>query len=194
MHLFKILCVTILLSIKTTACVTAELENDPSSESMDRIRRDFYLAIEDGDAIEKLIDFIENAYKTDTDKYPAVILAYYGALETLKAKHSYNPYNKFRYVIKGLKKLNLAVDKSPMKLEVRFLRFAVLHNIPGVFGISNERDQDLNVIYGLLLKKDYVSIDRKLQKGIAEFLIESGRLDNLQADKLKHIFPESYVN
>lgn len=163
---------------------------DVSPDVLERIRTDFYRSIEDGDVIDELTSFIQTRYSENTENYPAVILAYYGGLETLKAKHSYNPVNKFRYVISGLKILSKAVEKSPSLLEVRFLRFSVLHFIPGVFGISDEREDDMKHVYSALVKKDYSLVDRNLQKGVAEFLVKSSRLSPTEIHTLKIIFPD----
>lgn len=170
------------------------VHSEPDTVQINKIRNEFYLAVENDDVLDELVRYIEDFYQKDSENYPAVILAYYGALETLRAKHSYNPYKKTKYVIAGLKKLNAAVNKSPSTLEVRFLRFAVLHNIPGIFGIIDERNDDLKVTYQQLLKKDYKNINIKLQKGIVEFLIKSGRLDSEQVNKLINIYPDLAYN
>ncbi|MGE5499052.1 MAG: hypothetical protein ACM3Q2_13305 [Syntrophothermus sp.] len=190
--MYRIIIIWALLITALTAAserITAQAE--PGSEMLDRIRNEFYLAIEDEDALNGLIRFIESSFSEDPAKYPAVILAYSGVLETLKAKHTYNPYSKFKYVTAGLKKLNKAVSMSSDMLEVRFLRFAVLHNIPGIFGVADDRRADLKESYKLLLRQDYSSISRNLQRGIAEFLLKSGRLDQAQTEILKREFPDA---
>ena len=179
-----------LFTINLFAIDPFSTHNEPDTSKINKIRNEFYLAVEDDDVLDELVGYIEGIYQKDSENYPAVILAYYGALETLRAKHSYNPYNKAKYVISGLKKLNSAVEKSPGTLEVRFLRFAVLHNIPGIFGIKDERTDDLNAAYQQLLKKDYTTISIKLQKGIVEFLLKSERLDAEQINNLKKIYPD----
>ncbi|MGE5402965.1 MAG: hypothetical protein ACM3S2_21405 [Ignavibacteriales bacterium] len=173
--------------------ITKGGQNEPDQKTLTRIRGDFYLAVENEDALDTLLGLIEMKYDTDADDCPAVILAYFGALEALKAKYTFNPYSKFRNVISGIRKLNTAVSRSYDRLEIRFLRFAVLHNIPGIFGVADERNDDLKVTYEQLLKKDYSSVSRDLQKGIAEFLLRSDRLEQYQTERLKSLFPDAMI-
>ncbi|MDP4196275.1 MAG: hypothetical protein Q8940_14560 [Bacteroidota bacterium] len=168
-------------------------QDEPDQKTLTRIRSDFYLAVENEDSLDSLAGLIEMKYDTDADDCPAVILAYYGALETLRAKYTFNPYSKFKNVISGIKKLNAAVSRSYDRLEIRFLRFAVLHNIPGIFGVAKERNDDLKVTFEQLLKKNYSSVSRDLQKGIAEFLMRSDRLEQYQTESLKSIFPDAAI-
>ncbi len=172
------LLVTPLLIIK------AENLNLKDKAKLNFIRNKFYEAVESKQSTNELINYIKENFTDDEGKYPANILAYTGALETLKAKHAFDPYSKFKFVISGVKKLNKAVEILPDDLETRFLRFAVLHNIPGVFGVSDERNEDKNIIYELLLEKDYSNVSADLQKGIIEFMIESERLHSDQNDQL----------
>lgn len=190
--IFRILVISALtLTIFFSAEAGKSIQPEPENEMLGRIRNEFYQAVENEDALNSLTHFIEGTFSTDPAKYPAVILAYYGALESVRAKHTYNPYSKFKHVTAGLKKLDKAVDMMPDKLEIRFLRFAVLHNIPGIFGVADERNADLKVSYEQLLRQDYSSLGRKLQKGIAEFLMRSGRLEPAETEKLKKIFPDA---
>ncbi|MDP4175055.1 MAG: hypothetical protein Q8933_13855 [Bacteroidota bacterium] len=168
-------------------------QDEPDQKTLTRIRSDFYLAVENEDSLDSLAGLIEMKYDTDADDCPAVILAYYGALETLRAKYTFNPYSKFKNVISGIKKLNAAVSRSYDRLEIRFLRFAVLHNIPGIFGVAKERNDDLKVTFEQLLKKNYSSVSRDLQKGIAEFLMRSDRLEQYQTESLRSIFPDAAI-
>lgn len=157
------------------------------SNVMNYIRNEFYLAVEDENTAENLLEYLNNLPASDSR---IRILAYTGALEAVMAKHVFNPYSKFKYVTRGLKKLDRAVISQPDALEIRFLRFAVLHNIPAIFGIGDERKADLNVVYTSLLSKDYSDLDYNLQKGIAEFLIKSDRLSSEQIVSLQNIFQE----
>jgi hypothetical protein len=65
-----------------------------------------------------MVKAIENAKLTDSlfnklDKLPnktALITGYTGTLQGLKAKHSWNPYNKIKYVGRSLKTMQKAID------------------------------------------------------------------------------------
>jgi len=180
-----------ILIILFSACQISAQADDFDRKTLSYIRDEFYLAVEDENSAESLLKFLKGNFNYPGETTPAKILAYTGAVEAVMAKHVFNPYSKFKYVINGLKKLNNAVEQSPDLLEVRFLRFAVLHNIPGVFGVTDERKSDMEAVYESLLKKNYSDIDYDLQKGIAGFLINSGRLTPDQQDNLLLLFPEN---
>lgn len=72
----------------------------------------------------------------------AVIQAYYGSALALKAKYSYNPYNKVVYVRSGSAQLNAAVNKFSQHTEIRFLRYSVEYNTPTMVGISIHLAED----------------------------------------------------
>jgi hypothetical protein len=72
----------------------------------------------------------------------AVMQAYYGSALALKAKFSYNPYNKVVHVKSGSAQLNAAVVKFPQHTEIRFLRYSVEYNTPSMVGISTHLSED----------------------------------------------------
>ncbi|MBU6324370.1 MAG: hypothetical protein KJS92_02690 [Bacteroidetes bacterium] len=72
----------------------------------------------------------------------AVMQAYYGSALALKAKYSYNPYNKVVHVRSGSAQLNAAVTKFSQHTEIRFLRYSVEYNTPSMVGISTHLAED----------------------------------------------------
>lgn len=76
----------------------------------------------------------------------AVMQAYYGSALALKAKYSYNPYNKVVHVRSGSAQLNAAVNKFPQHTEIRFLRYSVEYNTPSMVGISLHLAEDKTFI------------------------------------------------
>jgi len=113
------------------------------------------------------------------------VVAYLGGTETLLAKHAINPFTKLDLLNSGLDKLAYALKKQPRSLEIRFMRFSILHFIPAILGHAKERDEDLAIVYELLLKKDYSELDKKTQTGLVKFLLESERLDKNQTAKMR---------
>jgi hypothetical protein len=142
------------------------------------IRETFYLAVEDEEALEELENYIINKYSNNPSVYPPVILAYSGGVEALKAKHVFSPFSKFSHLMRSLDVLDEAVSRKPGDLEVRFLRFSVLDNIPSFLGYGKERNEDKEVIIAELMKKDYRQIDKQTQKGLTEYLLESSNLSD----------------
>jgi hypothetical protein len=67
-------------------------------------------------------DSLYLALKSGSQESP-LIVAYIGTLEALKAKHSWNPYNKIRYVSLSQKTMKKAVERDPNNLAIRVWRF-----------------------------------------------------------------------
>lgn len=168
--------------------------SNPSIETINNIRKLFYEAVESEEKLNELENFF---YKNFTEKaliYHPVLLAYTGAIDALKAKHAFNPFTKFSKVISSLNTLERAVNREPNDLEIRFIRFSILHNLPGFFGYGKERSEDISVIVAQLAKKDYVRYDPKHQKNVIEFMLDSKRLNASQSVQLKKLAVELALN
>lgn len=151
------------------------------------LRVNFYEAIDDKKLTYELISFIEQEFKSDVEKYVPIILAYRGALEALQAKHTYNPFSKVSYLVSSLNKIEQAVNNQPESLEIRFIRFSILHNLPGILGYRKELREDAEAIVSLLSLKDYSNLDSEIQQGIIEFMLESNRLSPVQEKIIKQL-------
>lgn len=156
-------------------------------ETLSQIRKLFYEAVENEVKLEELENLFENKFSGKALIYNPLLLAYSGAIEALKAKHAFNPFRKFNYVLSSLEILERAVKRDEQNLEIRFIRFSILHNLPGIFGYSKERKADIDEIVSQLSKKDYVKYDPKLQKYVIEFMLESERLNDAQIRQLKKL-------
>jgi hypothetical protein len=143
---------------------------------MEYIREQFYLAVEDEDALERLEEHLIVNFSEDITGYPPIILAYKGGIEALKAKHAFSPFSKFSHLMDALDILETAVSRMPGNLEISFIRFSILDNIPSFFGYGKERNTDKKVIISELLRNDFSSINKETQKGIIEFLLRSDNL------------------
>jgi hypothetical protein len=159
----------------------------PDTATINFIRSEFYASIEDEEKTYELEHFIINKYSDDYSKYNPIILAYYGGVQALKAKHAFNPVSKLSHLISGLNRLKEAIGKSPDNLEIRFMRFSILDNVPAILGYGDERMDDRNKICILLLKKDYSSLTFEIQKGIIEYMLASDRLSTSQSVKLQEL-------
>ncbi len=160
------------------------------SPLVDEMRVCFFLSVDDEEELNRLEYLIEHNFGKDENKYPPKILAYAGGMDALKAKHTYNPFSMWTHIKSGVEKLDKAVAIYPDNLEIRFLRFAVLDNVPGIFGVSENRQKDLNAVVSLLQKKDYTELNSDVQRTLAEYLFESKRLNEKQKEILRKVFPE----
>jgi len=161
--------------------------SNPELETINRIRKLFYEAIESEEKLEELENFFSKNFTEKALIYHPVLLSYTGAIDALKAKHAINPFTKFSRVLSSLDILERAVNREPNNLEIRFIRFSILHNLPGFLGYGKERTDDLMVIVSQLAKKDYAQYDPKLQKNVIEFMLDSERLNTSQTVQLKKL-------
>lgn len=104
-----------------------------------------------------------------------LIWAYIATLEGLKAKHSWNPYNKLKFVSRSQKLIAKAVEARPDDLEIRFMRFSLQHYTPEFLGFSKNLDEDRQVIHRLYEQRKFGRTDQDLVRNIAKFMIETQR-------------------
>jgi len=175
----------VLIIVASVKVFSLEVLQDTASINF--LRTGFYAAIEDEDKVDLLEEFIVNKYSQDYTKYNPLILAYFGAIQTLKAKHAFNPFSKFSHLIYGLNRLEEAIERSPDNLEIRFIRFSILDHLPGFLGYSEEREADKENICRLLLKKNYSSPGSDIQRGMAEYMLDSGRLNEDQEKLIRDL-------
>jgi len=122
----------------------------------------------------KVVDSLYKNLHNDAPKQPLVI-AYLGALEALKAKDSWNPYNKIRFLSLSGKTVDKAVSESPNDLEIRFIRFSIQTNLPHFLSLNKDLDSDKIQILQQLKQKNYGSADKLFVQNIIKFLIDSGQ-------------------
>jgi len=109
------------------------------------------------------------------DSENPLIIGYIGTLEALKAKHSWNPYNKIKYVALSQKTMRVAVERDPTNLEIRFMRFSIQHYTPSFLGFSKDLEEDRKAIIRQFKNRKFGHADTALIRNMAVFMIESDR-------------------
>jgi hypothetical protein len=117
-----------------------------------------------------------------------LITAYRGASEAIEAVYVFWPLKKLDYLKKGLATIALAIRQEPNNLEIRFIRFSIVSNVPGILGFGNLLDEDKPVIISGLLKRDYSMISQKTQIGMVEYMLNSDDLTNAEVSTLKKLY------
>jgi hypothetical protein len=189
--MMKRLILLIILLIQASLLANGKVKSGSHEIDLDVlefIRTNYYASVEDEDRVEEIEKFIVKNFSTDKEKYPNLILAYIAALQSVKSKHAFWPFSKLEYFNQSMELFKKVISKEPNSLEIRFLRFAILHHVPGILGHASERQEDANVIVRLLLLKDYSSINEDIQQGIAEFLVRSKRLLPFQEKRITDNF------
>jgi hypothetical protein len=165
--------------------ISPSLAGDVSKVTVDKLRTLLYASTNRESALDSLDNYITKLVNSKPDS--PLILAYKGAAVSIRAKYNFWPWDKLSDVHKGLELLNKSVDLDKDNLEIRFLRFAVLHNLPSILNYSDEADQEAESIFSLLTNKNY-SYDEFLIKNVVEFLINSERLTFNEVKMLKNKF------
>lgn len=166
----------------------SETSAQDAYDEIELIRNTFYQAVENEEKVDSLQSLIFSEYSRDTGNYPPVILGYYAGIEALNSKHAFWPLSKYSHFKESMKIFEQAVKKDPDNLEIRFLRFSVLHYVPSILGHSRERENDADKIVELLLDKQSFSITDELRNNIVEFMIDSERLTAKQENALADRF------
>ena len=151
------------------------------------LRQKFELAENDPKATREMILIIEQKGILHDGDCPAIVKSYYGALETLEAKDSFNPAKKIILLNAGMKLLAQAIIATPEDLEVRFVRCATLQHLPAFLGYRDLRMQDLNRTYEMLLERDYSVVERPMQLKMTDFLLASDRLTHSQEQAMSEL-------
>lgn len=141
-----------------------------SPKEISVLKTDLIRAVESS----KLTDSLYNNLTRLSNKN-ALITAYLGTLEALKAKHSWNPYNKIKYVKVSLKTMQKAINMDKENMEIRFMRFSIEHFTPGFLGFSKDLAVDRKEIIKHYQNRNFGVADEELIKNVAKFMIESKR-------------------
>ena len=143
--------------------------------NIEQVRISFTKAVESEEITNSLLNQLEKVKNNNP-----LLLAYYGATQSLVAKHAWNPYTKMDYLAKSQATLQKAITLKPQDAEMRFLRFSIQYYVPRFLGYSKNLDEDKSVI----LK----NIDRcpdDVRGVISRFLIDSGMCTPLEKKQLE---------
>ncbi|MBD1363924.1 hypothetical protein IDJ77_08900 [Mucilaginibacter sp. ZT4R22] len=165
---FKYLLLTMLAGVIMS--FTSVAKDDGSAPDLRVIRKQLLSALES----KKTTDSLYNSLGAIKDR-PALINAYMGTLEALKAKHAWNPYYKIKYLNDSEKTFKTAVATDPHNIEIRFMRFSIEHNVPKFLGYTKNLVADREEIIKQVNAKYYTSADKTLVKTIIKFLLDSKR-------------------
>ncbi len=162
--------------------VNSYAQNDSPPE-LKQLRQKVVLALNSG----KTTDSLYTALDKMPNK-PPVYVAYLGILDGLKAKHSWNPYSKLKYLSTAEKVLKQAADADPHNIEIRFLRFSIEHNAPGFLGYNKNLVADRDEMIKQLDAHNYGTANKPLTIQLIKFLIDSKRCTPAETETLrKHL-------
>ncbi len=152
---------------------------------IDKIRLDYISAVNSSKKADVFYKELKAIAQPD-----ALILAYLGSAEALRAKHAFNPINKLSYLKQGSKTLATAVNTAPNNIEVRFLRFSLEHYVPSFLGYNKNLEADRTKIIELLQHKnkgETNTTNHQITKNIITFLLETKRCSPSETIVLKKL-------
>ncbi len=110
------------------------------SQDLDSFRIQYEKAVEDKAICKTLIQKLR--LKQERKEIKSVELAYLGALETIWAKHVFNPFSKLKTFKKGKEKIEAAIKQAPNDIEIYYLRLSVQKNAPSFLGYNDNINED----------------------------------------------------
>jgi hypothetical protein len=159
-----------------------------SRDRMPEIRRLYLAAVESRAGIEPALAAVEEMLHDPSTKpggeLEAVLIAYQGAVTTLRAKHALWPPTRLRHLRDGLAVMDSVVADHPSQAEVRYLRLMSCYYLPGILGRNGSVREDFAALAELLptVATDYPD---DLYLTIARFVLDHGRLSADQTSRLR---------
>jgi hypothetical protein len=133
---------------------------------LDELRQLYKQAADSSSVCDKLYKMLDNK---ETEQYP-VLLGYKGAIQAIRAKHSFFPHVKLSRFMEGASIIDRAIVKDSESLEIRFLRFTIQANSPALLNYKSNLNEDMQLLTaGLPLVQD----DPGLVTAIATALLEA---------------------
>lgn len=156
--------------------------NGYATHSIDEIRKSYIKAVDNPSIAERLSTELKKIAKPD-----ALTLAYIGSLEALKAKHTWNPYQKLSYMEEFNRIINEAIKRMPDNLEIRFLRYTIQYHTPSFLGYSKNLEEDKRVIIDNFVKKKFMTSNKSLITDVYQFMVETKSLSAEEKIKMEKV-------
>ncbi|RKN82408.1 hypothetical protein [Ulvibacterium marinum] len=109
-----------------------------ASTDISELRKTYPKANASEQVTDKLFTELSPISKTDD----AVLVAYKGAISTLKAKYAQGLRNKKDFFKSGAELIEYAVATKPKNIEIRCIRLSVQENSPKVVGYKENIEED----------------------------------------------------
>lgn len=136
------------------------------------IRRKFYASVDNYNIAKKFLKELQSEAK----KNSPIVVGYHAALTMTMAKHTYNPYSKFKYFIDGKNMLENIIAQNEENFELRLIRFAIQTNVPSFLGYnSNVNDDKLFLLKNINTLNKNVPSDKDLIDITVKYLQDSKR-------------------
>ncbi len=112
------------------------------SDDLNKIRKSYLNASLNEDSCK---NFMLSLKKVKIEESP-LIEAYKISAELINIKYLKNPFKKYKLFNHYSKKLNLIINKNPLQIEIRFLRYLIQLNSPDFLFYNKNIEEDYNFI------------------------------------------------
>lgn len=148
-----------------------------SAQDLKEIRLQYPEAVNSSEITSKIDGKLS---KVNSEGTP-VLLAYKGAVLTLKAKFSKNRKDKKEFFKDGVSLIENAVKADGSNIEIRYIRLSVQENSPRFLGYHKNIEEDKDFIL-----KNYPNISSKgLKEIVKDYVLKSESFDENQKRQLK---------
>ncbi|WP_313112031.1 hypothetical protein [Aequorivita sediminis] len=148
-----------------------------NAQDLGEIRAQYPKAVESTEITEKLYGELA---KTGTSSN-SVLLAYKGAILTLKAKFSKNKRDKKDFFKEGVSLLESAIELDSQNTEIRYIRLSVQENSPKFLGYHKNIETDKDFI----LKNFGTLSSNTLKTIVKDFVLNSNSYNETEKVGLK---------
>ncbi|MBN2013179.1 hypothetical protein JW960_27860 [candidate division KSB1 bacterium] len=145
----------------------------------------FYESVNDKDKIDPAIALFEQIQETE----PALVgraQTYIGTLIALKGKHAFMPYNKYKWVIKGLEIMDQGVAADPDDVESLFIHSSTCYYLPFFFNRGEDAQQKFRQILELL-PDQFNKYNASMLLNVLDFIENNGQLNANEIGNLQEI-------
>lgn len=153
--------------------------------SLETVRELYFTAVEDETAIAIALTHIA-AHRATGGTSAALLDAYVGAFDLLRAKHASWPGSKLRHARAGLRRLDAAVRADPAHAEIRYLRLVSTVHLPGFFDRDATVRQDTGHLVTAVTSAAGI-VPRRLQTVVLALLVDHAPLASEQRTALRAV-------
>lgn len=143
-----------------------------NSQEIEQIRSQYPLA----EKSEEITLQLDETLSPVTSEDKSILLAYQGAVKTLKARFAKRIREKKEYFKDGVELIESAIDSNPENIEIRYLRLTVQENSPRFLGYHKNIIDDKEFI----LKNYSTIISQSIKAVIKDFVRESENFDETE--------------
>ncbi len=147
-----------------------------TAQEVKEIRIQYLKAVENSEITTKL----DGDLATISSAKKPVLLAYRGAVLTLKAKFAKGRKDKKDFFKEGVSLIESAIKAEPSNIEIHYIRLSVQENSPKFLGYNKKTEEDKQLIINNL---EAIS-SKELKTIIKEFVLNSENFNDTEKQSL----------